>query len=72
MLGQIDAPVLILLAQRTRLSRWFSDSAKHVAQHVADSYVRELPDVGHLAPLVAPEPVAKELISFLESVRQSA
>jgi pimeloyl-ACP methyl ester carboxylesterase len=69
-LGQIDAPVLILLAQRTRLSTWFSDSAKHVAQHVADSYVRELPDVGHFAPLIAPEPVAKELISFLESVRQ--
>ena len=69
-LGQIDAPVLVLLAQRTRLSTWFSDSAKHVAQHVADSYVRELPDVGHLAPLVAPEPVAKELISFLESVRR--
>ncbi|MDP8927065.1 MAG: alpha/beta hydrolase, partial [Actinomycetota bacterium] len=69
-LGQIDAPVLVLLAQRTRLSTWFSDSARHVAQHVADSHVRELPDVGHFAPLVAPEPVAKELISFLESVRQ--
>lgn len=69
-LGQIDAPVLVLLAQRTRLSTWFSDSAKHVAQHVADSYVRELPDLGHFAPLVAPESVAKELISFLESVRQ--
>jgi pimeloyl-ACP methyl ester carboxylesterase len=71
-LGQIDAPVLVLLAQRTRLSTWFSDSAKHVAQHVADAHVRELPDVGHFAPLVAPEPVTKELISFLASVRQSA
>ena len=68
-LGQIDAPVLVLLAQQTRLSTWFSDSAKHVAQHVADSHIRQLSDVGHFAPLVAPEPIAKELISFLESVR---
>lgn len=71
-LGQIDAPVLVLLAQQTRLDTWFTDSAQHVAQHVADAHVRELPDVGHFAPLVAPEPVAKELISFLASVRQSA
>jgi pimeloyl-ACP methyl ester carboxylesterase len=69
-LGQIDAPVLVLLAQRTRLSTWFSDSAQHVAQHVADAHVRELPDVGHFAPLVAPEPVAKVLISFFASVRR--
>ncbi len=71
-LGQIDAPVLVLLAQRTRLSTWFSDSAKHVAQHVADPHVRELPDVGHCAPLVAPEPVAMELISFFASARRNA
>lgn len=69
-LGQIDAPVLVLLGQRTRLSTWFSDSAQHVAQHIADSHVRELPDVGHFAPLVAHEPVAKELISFFASVRR--
>ena len=67
-LGQIEAPVLVLLAQQTRLGTWFTDSARHVANHVADPHVRVLPDVGHLAPLVAPEPVAKELISFLESV----
>lgn len=70
-LAQIDAPVLVLLGQQTRLDTWFTDSAQHVAQHVADSHVRELPDVGHFAPLVAPEPVAKELISFFASVRQT-
>ena len=68
-LGQIAAPVLVLLAQQTRLDTWFADSATHVAQHVADARVRELPDVGHFAPLVAPEPVARELIAFLESIR---
>jgi pimeloyl-ACP methyl ester carboxylesterase len=68
-LGRIDAPVLVLLAQQTRLKTWFTDSAQHIAQNVADSQVRELPGVGHFAPLVAPEPIAKELISFFESVR---
>jgi pimeloyl-ACP methyl ester carboxylesterase len=71
-LAQIDAPVLVLLAQQTRLSTWFTDSARHIARHVANAHVRELPDIGHFAPLVAPEPVAKELISFFESVRQAA
>ena len=71
-LGRIDAPVLVLLAQRTRLSTWFTDSAQHVAQHLADARVRELPDVGHFAPLVAPEPVARELTTFFTSVRQPA
>jgi pimeloyl-ACP methyl ester carboxylesterase len=69
-LGQIDAPVLVLLAQQTRLDTWFTDSAQHVAQHLADSHVRELPDVGHFAPLVAPEPVVKEAISFFENALQ--
>ena len=71
-LGRIDAPVLVLLAERTRLSTWFTDSAQHVAQHLPNAQLRELPDVGHFAPLVAPEPVAKELISFFGSVRQPA
>ncbi|MDP8932279.1 MAG: alpha/beta hydrolase [Actinomycetota bacterium] len=69
-LRQIDAPVLVLLGQLTRLDRWFTASAKHVAQHVADSHVRELPEVGHFAPLAAPKPVARELISFFQSVRR--
>lgn len=71
-LGHIDAPALILLAQQTRLKTWFTDSAQHIAHHVADSQIRELPGVGHFAPLVAPEPTAKELISFFDSVRQVA
>jgi len=71
-LEQVDAPALVLLAQQTRLDTWFTDSAQHVAQHVADAHVRELPDVGHFAPILAPATIAKELISFFESVQQSA
>jgi hypothetical protein len=36
---------------------------RYVAQHVVDADVRELPGVGHFAPLLEPEPIAKELIS---------
>jgi pimeloyl-ACP methyl ester carboxylesterase len=65
-LAQIDAPVLVLLGQKTRLDTWFTDSAQHVVQHVANAHIRELPDLGHFAPLVAPEPIADELIRFFE------
>lgn len=70
MLAQIDAPVLVLLGQQTRLATWFTDSAHHVARHAAKAHIRELPGVGHFAPLVAPEPIARELISFFTSVRR--
>ncbi len=60
----VDAPILALLGQQTRLDTWFTDSA----QHLADARVRELPGVGHCALLVAPKPVANELISFPEAV----
>jgi len=63
-LGQINVPVLVLLAQRSRLSTWFTDSSQHVARYVANAQVRELPEVGHFAPMVAPESVAGEIVRF--------
>ena len=72
-LAKVTAPVLLLRGQQTLHGTLFADSEKHVAQHVADPHVREpLPGLGHSAPVLAPEPVAKELVSFFESVRQSA
>jgi pimeloyl-ACP methyl ester carboxylesterase len=72
MLARITAPVLVLGSQEGALGTFFADSAQHVAKHVADAHVRELSGVGHFAPLVAPEPVAKELITFFESVQRPA
>jgi pimeloyl-ACP methyl ester carboxylesterase len=71
-LGKITVPVLLLTGQETLLHTWFTDAAQYIAQHVAEPHMRELPGVGHCAPVVAPEPVAKELISLFESVRQPA
>jgi pimeloyl-ACP methyl ester carboxylesterase len=71
-LARITAPVLVLRGQQTLLGTLYADSQQHIAQHVADPHVRELPGLGHFAPVVAPEPIAKELIAFFESVRQPA
>jgi pimeloyl-ACP methyl ester carboxylesterase len=65
-LGQVGAPVLLLRGEQTLLCTFFTDVARYVAQHVVDAHVRELPGVGHFAPLLEPESIAKELISFFE------
>ncbi len=72
LLGQITAPVLLLRGQQTALATLFTDAAQHVAQHVADPHVRELADLGHIAPILAPERIADELIPFLHSAQQPA
>ncbi len=73
MLGKITVPVLLLRGQETRLRTFVTDSVQYVAQHVADPHVREpLPGLGHFAPILAPEPIAEELISFFDSLPQPA
>ena len=71
-LVRITAPVLLLLGRQTRLGTFFTDSARFIAQHVADPQIWEVPGVGHFAPVLAPESVAEELITFFESARQPA
>ena len=72
LLRQVAAPALLLRGQQTELGTFFADAAQHIAQHVPDPHVRDLKGVGHFAPLLAPESIAGELVSFFESVRQKA
>ncbi|MFI5627122.1 alpha/beta fold hydrolase [Nocardioides sp. NPDC051685] len=67
-LARITVPVLLLLGQQTRLRQFFAAAAEFIARHVADSQVWELPGAGHLAPVLAPESVADELITFFEAL----
>jgi len=67
-LGMITAPVLLLGGQQTALGRWFVDAKRYIAQYVTDAHVRELPGVGHFAPLLAPDHIASELIPFFATV----
>jgi len=71
-LARIAVPVLLLRGKRTRLCTWFADAAQHIARHVAEPHVCELPGLGHFAPVLEPESIADELITFFESVRQPA
>ncbi len=70
-LAQVAAPVLLLRGQETLRATLYADSEQHIAQHVANALVHEpLPSLGHMAPLVSPEPIATELIPFFKSSRQ--
>jgi pimeloyl-ACP methyl ester carboxylesterase len=71
-LAQIDVPVLLLLGQKTSMDRWFTQSAQYFAQHLPNAHLRQVPGIGHFAPLVAPEPVAGEMIRFLARVEWTA
>ena len=69
-LAHVNVPVLLLTGTETLLRAAFGNAARHIAAHVADSQVREVPGVGHFAPVVAPESVAEELAIFFERVLQ--
>jgi pimeloyl-ACP methyl ester carboxylesterase len=71
-LARIAVPVLLLGGEQTRLGTFFADAAQFIARHVAKPQVCELPGVGHFAPVLEPESIADELITFFESVRQPA
>lgn len=71
-LARVTAPVLLLQGRQTRLGAFLTASARFIAQHLADAQTWELPGVGHFAPVLAPESVAEELITFFESARQPA
>lgn len=62
-LGAISAPVLVLHGSDTKPLA--TTSARHVADHVPDARMREIPDAGHAAPLTHPEALAHVLGEFL-------
>lgn len=66
MLSKITAPVLLLQGGRTVENVRSSNHAgvEHVAEYVPEATVHEFANLGHLAPMVAPEPVAKEIARF--------
>jgi pimeloyl-ACP methyl ester carboxylesterase len=70
-LASVVVPVLLLRGRQTRLGTWFADAARHIALHVSDPHLRELPGAGHFAPVLSPEQLAKELIRFFESVHET-
>ncbi|MFN2489198.1 MAG: alpha/beta fold hydrolase [Actinomycetota bacterium] len=69
-LGAISAPVLLLLGSDTK--PFFGMSARHVADHVPNARIREIPGAGHAAPLTHPEALAEALTEFFSPAQQPA
>lgn len=67
-LAQIAAPVLLLHGGRSNERSWFHAGVRHIAEHVPQATVHEFADLGHLAPMVEPEPIADEIARFFERV----
>lgn len=69
-LGAISAPVLLLLGSDTK--PFFSTSARHVAEHVPNARIHEIPGTGHAAPLTHPEALAEALTEFFTRAQKPA
>jgi pimeloyl-ACP methyl ester carboxylesterase len=65
LLDRVTMPVLLLHGART--DPFFTGVVEYLAERLADCRVREVPEVGHLGPEVAPEPVAADLVGLLEA-----
>lgn len=68
-LAQIEAPVLLLQGSRSNVPSWCHAGVRHIAEHVPQTTVHEFTDLGHLAPMLAPEPVAEKIAVFFDTVR---
>ena len=64
-LGAIKAPVAVLLGLATK--PFFTTSARHVVDHVANARVHEIPGAAHAAPVTHPEALAGALLEFFAS-----
>ena len=67
-LGAISAPVMLLRGSDTK--PFFLTSARHVADHVPNARVHEIPGAGHAAPLTHPEALARALSEFFSPAQQ--
>lgn len=68
-LGAISVPVLVLLGSHTK--PYDLAAARHVADHVPNARIQELPGAGHAAQLTHPEALAEALTAFFAPARQS-
>jgi pimeloyl-ACP methyl ester carboxylesterase len=69
-LGAISRPLVVLLGSDTK--PFFTTSARHVADHVPNGWVHEIPGVGHAAPLTHPDVLAEALTQFFSPAQHRA
>ena len=69
-LRAISAPVLVLHGSDT--TPFFTTSARHVADHVPNAQMQQVPGAGHAAPLTHPDALAEALTACFSPVQQPA
>ncbi len=69
-LAEISAPVLVLHGADAR--PLFTSSARHVADHIPNATVQQIPGAGHASPLTHPEALAEALTGFFSPAKQPA
>jgi pimeloyl-ACP methyl ester carboxylesterase len=69
-LGTIQAPVLVLHGSDTKTL--MIRSVRHVADHVPNATVHQLPGAGHAGNLTHPERLAEALTGFFSPAQQPA
>lgn len=68
-LASITVPVLLLKGTQSR--PLLQAGVSYVAEYLPDAHVREIAGVGHLAPTVAPEPLADQISEYLADEQAS-
>lgn len=71
-LSAIEAPLLLLQGGRCGFSSWFHAGVRHVAENAQQAQFHQFDELGHLGPLVDPEPVATELGRFFSDINSIA
>ncbi|MEX1038168.1 MAG: alpha/beta hydrolase, partial [Acidimicrobiia bacterium] len=69
-LGAISTPVLVVHGSDTK--PFWIRSARHVADHVPNAQIQEIPSAGHAAPLTHPKELAEALAEFFSPAQQRA
>ena len=69
-LGAISAPVMVLLGSQTK--PYAAAAARHVADHVPNARIHQIPGAGHAGPLTHPEALAHALSEFFSPAQQAA
>ena len=55
---------MLLLQGAETTGRWLLEGVRHVAEHVADARIREVPGAGHSCMPAQPELLVDELVEF--------
>jgi len=72
LLAAISASVLVLVLRGSDTKPYATAAARHVADHVPNARIHQIPGAGHAVPPTHPEPLAQALVKFFSPAQQPA